>query len=181
MHEATQRGALCVFLRARGEIMGSRKYEHVGKSQSVLIMINPMISPRTRKHMRASPRPPSQSRPSSPGRNRDSSRNRHRRRWVAGGCPPKSTHRELHCLRTAPAWPCDVAGCSSRGLRVSPSHLPQPDQQIRSGNQSHPADRRPHTSNSRQQQLSSIGGTHCPDSSLARSLGSANSPSARKE
>jgi hypothetical protein len=28
--------------------MGSQKYRNVGKSQSVLIMINPIISPRTR-------------------------------------------------------------------------------------------------------------------------------------
>jgi hypothetical protein len=37
----------CV-LRVRVEIMGSGKYENVGKAQPVLIMINPMISPRTR-------------------------------------------------------------------------------------------------------------------------------------
>jgi hypothetical protein len=29
--------------------MGSQKYENVGESQSVLVMINPMISPRTRR------------------------------------------------------------------------------------------------------------------------------------
>jgi hypothetical protein len=32
----------------RGEIMGSHKCRSVGKSQSVLIMIDPIISPRTR-------------------------------------------------------------------------------------------------------------------------------------
>jgi hypothetical protein len=37
----------CV-LRVRVEIMGSGKYENVGTAQPVLIMINPMISPRTR-------------------------------------------------------------------------------------------------------------------------------------
>jgi hypothetical protein len=31
-----------------GEIMGPGNYENVGKSQPVLIVINPMISPRTR-------------------------------------------------------------------------------------------------------------------------------------
>ena len=35
-------------LRVRVEIMGPGKYEHVGKSQSVLIMINPIIFTRTR-------------------------------------------------------------------------------------------------------------------------------------
>jgi hypothetical protein len=35
-------------LRLRVEIMGPRKYEDVGKSQSVLIMINPIIFTRTR-------------------------------------------------------------------------------------------------------------------------------------
>jgi hypothetical protein len=34
-------------LRVRGEIMGPGKYESVGKSQSVLIMINPIIAPGT--------------------------------------------------------------------------------------------------------------------------------------
>jgi hypothetical protein len=33
---------------AAGEIMGSQKYRNVGESQPVLIMIDPMISPRTR-------------------------------------------------------------------------------------------------------------------------------------
>jgi hypothetical protein len=32
-------------LRVRVELMGPGKYEHVGESQSVLMMINPMISP----------------------------------------------------------------------------------------------------------------------------------------
>jgi hypothetical protein len=32
----------------RGQTMGPGKYENVGKSQSVLIMINPMNSPRAR-------------------------------------------------------------------------------------------------------------------------------------
>eukprot|EP01047_Picozoa_sp_COSAG01_P027483 COSAG01_NODE_1814_length_9172_cov_220.138212_12_plen_55_part_00 len=35
-------------LRVRVEIMGWQKCRIVGKSQSVRIMINPMISPRTR-------------------------------------------------------------------------------------------------------------------------------------
>jgi hypothetical protein len=35
-------------IRVRGEIMGSQKCRIVGKSQSVLIMINPIISTRTR-------------------------------------------------------------------------------------------------------------------------------------
>jgi hypothetical protein len=35
-------------VRVRVEIMGSQKYESVGKSQSALIMIDPIISPRTR-------------------------------------------------------------------------------------------------------------------------------------
>jgi hypothetical protein len=35
-------------LRVRGEMMGPGKYESVGKSQPVLVMINPMISPRIR-------------------------------------------------------------------------------------------------------------------------------------
>jgi hypothetical protein len=39
-------------IRARGEIMGPEKYENVGKSQSVLIMINSIIFTRTRNiHM----------------------------------------------------------------------------------------------------------------------------------
>jgi hypothetical protein len=37
-----------VSIRVRGEIMGPGKYESVGKSQSVLIMISPIVSPRTR-------------------------------------------------------------------------------------------------------------------------------------
>jgi hypothetical protein len=35
-------------LRVRGEIMGPGKDENVGKAQSVLILINPIISNRTR-------------------------------------------------------------------------------------------------------------------------------------
>jgi hypothetical protein len=35
-------------LRVRGEIMGPGKYDHIGTSQSVLIMINPSIFTRTR-------------------------------------------------------------------------------------------------------------------------------------
>jgi hypothetical protein len=35
-------------LRVRVKIMGPGKYENVGKSQSVFIMIDPIISPRTR-------------------------------------------------------------------------------------------------------------------------------------
>jgi hypothetical protein len=35
-------------IRVRGEIMGSQKCRIVGKSQPVLIMINPIISPATR-------------------------------------------------------------------------------------------------------------------------------------
>eukprot|EP01047_Picozoa_sp_COSAG01_P029837 COSAG01_NODE_2061_length_8482_cov_6.301925_2_plen_89_part_00 len=35
-------------LRVRVEIMGPGRYENVGKSQSVLIVINPMIFTRTR-------------------------------------------------------------------------------------------------------------------------------------
>jgi hypothetical protein len=41
-------------VRVRVEIMGSQKYESVGKSQSALIMIDPIISPRTRTY-RSSP------------------------------------------------------------------------------------------------------------------------------
>eukprot|EP01049_Picozoa_sp_SAG25_P004471 SAG25_NODE_283_length_10420_cov_9.898382_2_plen_95_part_00 len=32
-------------LRVRGEMMGSGKYEIVGKSQPILMMINPILSP----------------------------------------------------------------------------------------------------------------------------------------
>jgi hypothetical protein len=39
-------------LRVRVEIMGPGKYENVGKSQSVLIMINPIIFTRTRTRTR---------------------------------------------------------------------------------------------------------------------------------
>jgi hypothetical protein len=40
---------LLLLLRVRGEIMGSQNYRNVGESQSVLMMmIDPMISPRTR-------------------------------------------------------------------------------------------------------------------------------------
>jgi hypothetical protein len=35
-------------LRVRVEIMGTQKCRNVGESQSVLIMIDPIISPRTR-------------------------------------------------------------------------------------------------------------------------------------
>jgi hypothetical protein len=41
-------GAASRHLRVRVEIMGPGKYEHVGKYQSVLIMVNPMIFTRTR-------------------------------------------------------------------------------------------------------------------------------------
>jgi hypothetical protein len=44
---AAQR-ARSVQLRVRVEIMGSQKCRNVGKSQSLVIMINPMISTRTR-------------------------------------------------------------------------------------------------------------------------------------
>jgi hypothetical protein len=37
-------------IRVRVEIMGSQKCRNVGKSQSVHIMINPIISTRTRKN-----------------------------------------------------------------------------------------------------------------------------------
>jgi hypothetical protein len=37
-----------LLLRVRGEIMGAGNCENVGESQSVLIVIDPMISPRTR-------------------------------------------------------------------------------------------------------------------------------------
>jgi hypothetical protein len=37
-------------LRVRGEIMGSPKYRNIGDSQSVLAMINPIISPHTRRY-----------------------------------------------------------------------------------------------------------------------------------
>jgi hypothetical protein len=40
-------------LRVRVEIMGPGKYEHVGKSQSDVMMIDPMISARTRISRRA--------------------------------------------------------------------------------------------------------------------------------
>jgi hypothetical protein len=44
----TRAVCLPVYLRVRVEIMGSQKCGIVGKSQSVLMMINPMISTRTR-------------------------------------------------------------------------------------------------------------------------------------
>jgi hypothetical protein len=37
-------------IRVRREMVGSPKHRNVGESQPVLIMIDPMISPRTRKH-----------------------------------------------------------------------------------------------------------------------------------
>ena len=44
---------MCVVMRVRGEIMGSRqKYEHVGESRSLLIMDDPMISTRARMRLR---------------------------------------------------------------------------------------------------------------------------------
>jgi hypothetical protein len=45
-------------LRVRVEIMGPAKYENAGKSQSVLIMINPIISTRTRTQGVSSPHRP---------------------------------------------------------------------------------------------------------------------------
>jgi hypothetical protein len=47
-HEKHARVRVEIRVRVRVEIMGPRKYEHVGKSQSVLMMINPIISTRTR-------------------------------------------------------------------------------------------------------------------------------------
>jgi hypothetical protein len=40
--------AECRSLRVRVEIMGFIKYDSAGKSQSVLVMINPIVSTRTR-------------------------------------------------------------------------------------------------------------------------------------
>jgi hypothetical protein len=39
-----------MYLRVRGGMMGSSKCRNVGESQSVLIVINPMISPRIRTY-----------------------------------------------------------------------------------------------------------------------------------
>jgi hypothetical protein len=55
-------------LRVRVEIMGPGKYEHVGESQSVLIMINPIIFTHTRNRQKSAGRALAPARwPSEPG------------------------------------------------------------------------------------------------------------------
>jgi hypothetical protein len=90
--------------------MGSGKYEIVGKSQPVLIMINPMISPRTRSHLSA-PQPALRP-PYYPAGNREPTTHRH-----SGCCSTRvrslGLSENMH-LRTA---------VRSRALRY-PSRMP---------------------------------------------------------
>jgi hypothetical protein len=69
-------------MRVRVEIMGSHKRRNVGKSQPVLIMINPMISARPHLRIIGAPAPPRRRRrarrPASP----------RARRWAASARPP---------------------------------------------------------------------------------------------
>eukprot|EP01047_Picozoa_sp_COSAG01_P006280 COSAG01_NODE_227_length_21107_cov_85.615099_10_plen_181_part_00 len=50
-HRMQASAAATPFIRVWVEIMGPGKYENVGKSQSVLMMINPIIFTRTRMHV----------------------------------------------------------------------------------------------------------------------------------
>eukprot|EP01047_Picozoa_sp_COSAG01_P023701 COSAG01_NODE_1443_length_10286_cov_7.093649_2_plen_94_part_00 len=88
-----------VRVRVRGEMMGPEQSETVGKAQSVLMMINPMTSPRTRTNNHTTVG----------GRAVGPARRRFRRTGVPGlRCLSLSVGRGVPlCL---PSHPCAAAG-----------------------------------------------------------------------
>jgi hypothetical protein len=95
---------VCACLRVRGEIMGSHNCRNVGESQSVLIMINPKISPRTR------------SVPRTRGRTQRSVAV-DRARCVAALASTRRMRASTRWLRTSTTWPSQTSKATAKKRR----------------------------------------------------------------